>query len=109
MTTIPHRQVIFKKLNEGKLPNQLKFISCRRSGGSSELKICAMEKIGMLNERNNAFPKYLTTDYTREILAKNKMKIHLETGKIYYNNINMQKAFMIFYLRSRSKQKTYEL
>ena len=40
-----------------------------------------MEKIGTINESNNAFLEYLMTNYTRETFAKNKMKIHLETGK----------------------------
>ena len=49
MTTIPHTQIIFKELNEGKLPNQLKFSSGGSSGGGSELKIHPKEKIGTLN------------------------------------------------------------
>ena len=32
------------------------------------------------------------TDYASEILAKNKMKIHLEIGNICYNNMNMQEG-----------------
>ena len=73
MTTISHMKVMLKELSEGKLPDQLKFFSGRGSRGGSELKIPAMEKIRLLNERNNAFLEYLTTDYTREILAKSKM------------------------------------
>ena len=75
----------------------MRFFSDGSSGGGSKLKIRAMEKIGTLNESNNALPEYLTTDYVLEILVKNKMKIHLEAGNIYYNNINIS---------SRTKQKT---
>ena len=39
MTAIPHTQVMFKELNEGQLPNQLRFFSGGRSRGSSEHKI----------------------------------------------------------------------
>ena len=106
MTAIPHTQVMFKELNEGKLPNQLTFFSGGSSGRSSELQIHAVEKIGMLNESNNSFLEYLTTDYTREILAKNKMKIHLETGNIYYNNMNMQESMYDFLLAQHDKTKT---
>ena len=74
MTTISHRQVMFKELNEGKLPNQLKIFSGRSNGGGSEVKIRAMEKTGTLNESNNAFLEYLTTDYSHEILAKKQNK-----------------------------------
>ena len=55
--TIPQTQVVFKELNKGKLPKQLKFFSGGSSRGS-ELKISAMEKIGKLNESNNAFIEY---------------------------------------------------
>ena len=82
MVTISHTQVIFKELIEGKLLNQLKFFSGGSSGGRSKLKICAMEKRGTPNVSNNAFLEYLLTDYMREILAKSKMKTHLEAGNI---------------------------
>ena len=107
MTTIPHTQIIFKELNEGKLPNQLKFSSGGSSGGGSELKIHPKEKIGTLNESNNAFLEYLTTNYAREILAKNKMKIYLETGSIYYNNINMQESIYEFILAQQYKPQRF--
>ena len=102
--TIPQTQVIFEELNEGKLPEQLKFVSSGGSG-SSGLKIRAVQKIGSLNESNNAFLEYLTTDYGREVLVKNKMKIHLETGKIYYNNKNMQERIYDFLLAQQDETK----
>ena len=52
-----------------------------------------MGKKGTLNESNNIFLDYLLTGYVRKILAKKKMKIHLETGNIYCNNINMQNIY----------------
>ena len=96
---------MFKELNEGKLPNQLKFFSGRISRGSSKLKVCAMEKIRTLNESNNTFLEYLTTDYTCQILAKSKIKIHLETGNIYCNNINMQEIIYDFLLAQQDETK----
>ena len=100
--TIPQTQVMFEELNEGKLPEQLKFVSSGSSGGSG-LKIRAVQKIGSLNESNNDFVEYLTTDYGREVLAKNKMKIHLETGNIYYNNKNMQERIYDFLLAQQDE------
>ena len=47
--TILQKQVMFKELNEGNLPRQLKFFSGGGSRGS-ELKISKMEKIEMPNE-----------------------------------------------------------
>ena len=59
--TIPQTQVMFKELNKGKLHEQLKFFSGGSSGGR-RLKIRTIQKIGLLNENNNVFLKYLTTD-----------------------------------------------
>ena len=102
--TIQQTQVMFEELNEGKLPEQLKFFSSGSSGRSG-LKIRAIQKIGSLNESNNAFLEYLTTDYGNEVLAKNKMKIHLETGNIYYNNKNMQERIYDFLLAQQDETK----
>ena len=102
--TIQQTQVMFEELNEGKLPEQLKFFSSGSSGRSG-LKIRAIQKIGSLNESNNAFLEYLTTDYGSEVLAKNKMKIHLETGNIYYNNKNMQERIYDFLLAQQDETK----
>ena len=59
----------------------------------------------MLNESNNAFLEYLLTDYTGEILAKNKMKIHLKTGNIYRNNRNMQESSYYFLFAQQNETK----
>lgn len=39
---------------------------------------------------------YLSSDFTRAVLSKNKMKIHLESGNIYYNNLNMRESIYNF-------------
>ena len=108
--TITQTQLMFNKLIKGRLPEQLKFFSDGSSRGGSELKISAVEKTGMLNENKNAFIEYLTTDYAREILAKNKMEILLETGNIYNSNINMREKIYDFFTRTAIRtEKTYGL
>ena len=48
-----------------------------------------------MNKSNEHFLHYLSSDFAREVLSKNKMKIHLDTGNIYYNNLNIrERAFM---------------
>ena len=86
---ILNTQTLFKELNEGKLPEELKFFSGGTTG-SNELRFHALQNIGMLNESNEHFLDYLSSDFAREILSKNIMKIHLDTGNIYYNNLNMR-------------------
>ena len=103
--TIPHAQVIYKKLNEGKLPKQLRFFSSGNSG-INELRIHATNKLNNeLNKSNKAFLDYLTSHYAREILAKNKMEIHLDTGNIYHSNTNLEESIYDFLLAQQKETK----
>ena len=53
-------------------------------GGSwQKLVEAALKNVGELNKSNDEFLKYLSSNFGKFILAKNKMKIHLETGNIY--------------------------
>ena len=86
---------MFKKLNDGKLPEELKLFS-GGSNGRNEFNFHAMQNIGMLNESNEHFIDYLSLDFAKEVLAKNKMKIHLDTRNIYYDNLNMRESIYNF-------------
>lgn len=45
------------------------------------------------------------SDYARETLAKNKIKIHSDTENLYAATPTWKRAYMIFYSRSKTKQK----
>ena len=92
---IPNTQTLFKELKEEKLPEELKFFSGETNGGN-ELRFHALQNIGTLNESNEHFLDYLSSDFAREILSKNIMKIHLDTGNIYCNNLNMRESIYSF-------------
>ena len=92
---IRNTQTLFKELNKGKLPRKLIFFSGGTIGGN-ELRFHALQNIGTLNESNEHFIDYLSSDFAREVLSKNKMKIHLDTGNIYYNNLNMRENIYSF-------------
>ena len=47
-------------------------------------------------ESNEPFLDYLSSNSAREVLSKYKMKIHLDTGNIYYNNLNMRESIYSF-------------
>ena len=85
---IPNTQSLFKKLNGGKIPDELKFFS-RENEGANALKFHAIKNIGSLCESNENFLDYLWSDFGREVLPKNKMKIHLDGGNMYYNDLNI--------------------
>ena len=96
--TIPNTQIMFKELNNRKIPEELKLLggSGGRNYSGNEFKFHAMPNMGMLNESNNHFLDYLSSDFTRKVLSKNNMKIHLDTGNIYYNSLNMRESIYSF-------------
>ena len=61
------------------------------------LKLHAIKNVGSLYESHKNFLDYcLSSDFGCEVLSKNKMKTHLDSGNIYYNNLNMREyLFMI--------------
>ena len=66
--TIPQAQMIYKELNKGKLPKQLRFFSGRNSGING-IRIHATNKLkSELNKIDKAFLDYPMSDYVREIL-----------------------------------------
>ena len=72
--TIFQAQVIYKDLNKGKLPEQLRFFTDGNSG-INKLRIHATNKLkSELNKSNKAFLDYLISDYVHEILAKKQNK-----------------------------------
>ena len=73
------------ELNQGKELQSLKFYS----GGEKcvELLAYARRRIVSLSEENEAHIKYLSLLlYSPQILAKNNIKIHIETGMFYVDN-----------------------
>ena len=47
----------------------------------------AVSNIGQLNDSNKIFLEFLSSGFGRNILLKNKLKIHLESGQFFHNNI----------------------
>ena len=66
-----------------------------------------MLNIGMLNESNEHFLDYLLSDLARKVLSKNKMKVYLDTGNIYYNNLNMIESICSFMNAQQGQTKKF--
>ena len=52
------------------------------------LKTQPRKNVGVLGKGNKEFLEYLASKYERDVLQKNKLKIYLESGEIYQDNIN---------------------
>ena len=82
-------------MNDRKLPDQLKFFSGEEKE-ENLLKTHAHKKVSVLNKGNEEFLEYLASKYGRDVLQKNKLKIHLESGEIYLDNINTGESIYNF-------------
>ena len=60
-----------------------------------------------LNESNENSLEYLPSDFAREVLSKNKMKIHLDTGNIYCNNLSMRERIYSFMHAQQDETKKF--
>ena len=82
---------------------QLRFLS-----GINELRIHATKELkSELNKGNKAFLDYLTSDYACEILAENKIKIHLDTGNINHGNTNLEENIYDYLLAQQNETKNH--
>ena len=73
---------------------------------TSELRMYTMQRIvgGCLNLGNCTFLEYLTSQYAKNIFAKNNMRIHVETKDINYNDQNMQESIYDFLQHNKMKK-----
>ena len=49
--------------------------------------------IGELNQSNRVFLEYLSSNFGARLLTKNKLKIHLESGQFFHNNITNESIY----------------
>ena len=93
---ISNAQEMIVELNRGKLPDQLKFFE--GNGSEKDLVLQKMQKnIRNLSKASLEFLEYLSRDYGKELLQKNKLKIHVESGGIFHDNVNNGKNFYNFF------------
>ena len=67
--TVSNVQSIIKELNDGKLPDQLKFFSGEEKE-ENILKTHACKNASAVNKENEEFLEYLASKYGRDILQK---------------------------------------
>ena len=65
------------------------------TGGRNSKFDSFIKKYGLTNE-NLEFVVFLQSDYCKEIMQSNDLKIHIETGSIYYNDIDTNESIFEF-------------
>ena len=61
--------------------------------------------IGEINQSNRVFLEYLFSNYGARLLTKNKLKIHLESGQFFHNNIITNESIYDFLLKQQDETK----
>ena len=83
--SISEIQINMSELNDGNHPFNLEFFS---GGEKNEEKLFknVAKNVGIINRSNQKFLEFLTSKFGTNLLMKNKIQIHLETGQIFHNN-----------------------
>ena len=58
-----------------------------------------------LNKDNENFTDFLSLDIGSQILSKNMLSIHVQTGNIFYDNYNTNKSIYTFLLNQQDEAK----
>ena len=72
---------------------------------SRKLMQNAVSHVGELNQSNRVFLEYLSSNFGERLLTKNKLKIHLESGQFFYNNIITNESIYDFLLKQQDETK----
>ena len=72
---------------------------------SRKLMANAVLNIGQLNDSNKMFLEFLSSGFGRNILLKNKLKIHLESGQFFHNNIITNESIYDFLSKQQDETK----
>ena len=72
---------------------------------SKKLIANAVFYIGELNDSNKMFLEFLSSGFGKNILLKNKLKIHLKSGQFFHNNIITNESIYDFLLKQQDKTK----
>ena len=78
---------------EGNVPESIYFFY----GGESKNFVRALEFIG-LSSMNREFAAFLLSELGQQVMAENKLSIHVESGDIFYENHNTGENFYNFLL-----------
>ena len=72
---------------------------------SKKLMANAVSNIGQLSDSNKMFLEFLFSGFGRDILLKNKLKIQLESGQFFHNNIITNESIYDFLSKQQDETK----
>ena len=83
--SISEVQMTVTELNDGNLPYNLQFFSGGRKNEEKLFENVA-KNVGIINDSNQKLLGFLTSKFGKNLLTKNKIQIHLDSGHIFHGN-----------------------
>ena len=83
--SISEVQTAVSELNDGNLPYDLQFFS---GGEKMKKKLFdgVSKNVGIINDSNQKFLEFLTSNFGKNLLTKNKIQIHIDSRQIFHDN-----------------------
>ena len=72
---------------------------------SRKLMVNAVAHVGELDRQNRVFLEYLSSNFGARLLEKNKLKIHLESGQFFHNNVITNESIYDFLVKQQDQTK----
>ena len=89
---IQQSREILSKTDKGKVPKQLNFFELGQN-----IEFENRVKSSGLSTNSIHFLVFLQSNFCQEILIQNKLKIHIETGNIFFNNLDTNESNYNFF------------
>ena len=97
---IPELTEILSKIDKGEAPKQLEFFE----GGQNKEFEGKVKLIDLLTD-SIEFLEFLQSDFCQEIFVENKLKIDMEDGNIFFNNLDPNESIYGFFQQQENQFK----
>ena len=94
--TVPNFDEIRNTLNDGEIPPELEFFNSR-----SSLRFEQIINNWGINRDSRDFLNVLQDDLCQALMQRNKLSTHIETGNIYYDNIDTGESICSFFIAQK--------
>ena len=96
---IPDLTEILSRIDKGEVPKQLEFFE----GGQNKEFEGKVKLIGLSTD-STEFLEFLQSSFCQKLLIEIKLKIHIESGNNFFNNLDTNKC-MIFFQQQENESK----
>ena len=93
---IPELREVSSKIDKGKVSKQHEFFE---AGQNKEFE----DKVKLIGLSSDSieFLEFLQSSFCQEVLMENKLKIHIESGNIFFNNLDTNQFIYGFFSTAR--------